>query len=167
VLSPLLESEQMSSGNFVNKNHGVGLNQHHLEWCPKYRYSCMRRPEFAAEMEKILREIAERHQIHVVELAVMPDHIHMFVSLQFSMSVSRALQLLKGGSAYQFFRLHPNFRLRYPKGHFWSPGHFSRSVSNVSASTIVNYIRNQECGELGASIKSADEEARQMCITDF
>ena len=149
----------MSSGNFVNKNHGVGLNQHHLEWCPKYRYSCMRRPEFAVEMEKILREIAAAHKIAILEIAVMPDHIHAFISIPFCMSVSMALQLLKGGSSYRFFRLHPNFRLRYPKGHFWSPGHFSRSVSNVSASTIVNYIRNQDCGELGASIKSSSKNA--------
>ena len=151
----------------MNKNHGVGLNQHHLEWCPKYRYECLKRPQFASEMEGILREIAETHKILILEIAVMPDHIHVFVSIPFSMAVSTALQLLKGGSAYRFFRLHPNFRLRYPKGHFWSIGHFSRSVSNVSASTVRNYIKNQKCDELSASIKLAEKEAAQMCLTDF
>jgi len=45
--------------------------------------------------EDILHEVAVRHHIGIVELSVMPDHIHVVVQLPSTMSVSKALQLLK------------------------------------------------------------------------
>ena len=137
--------ESMDSGTYKNINaHGVGDNKHHLEWCPKYRYECMQNPLIAEEMKQILLQIAAEKGIVVHKIVVDSDHVHIFVSVPLDMSVSTALQYLKGISAYRIFRLHPNFRLRYPKGHFWSPGHFSRSVSCVTESAIEHYIDNHE-----------------------
>ena len=59
------------------------------------------------------------------------------------MSVSKAFNLLKGASAYELFRKEPKFRLRYPRGHLWSPGKFYRTVSDVNVDTAINYVRNQ------------------------
>jgi len=157
----------MSSRNFRNLNHGIGLNQHHFEWCPKYRYRCMRHSEIAAQMEQIIKDIAAEKGILIIKVAVDADHIHAFVSLPFSMSVSQAMQYLKGGSSYRMFRLRPNFRLRYPKGNFWSPGHFSRSISNVTAATVEKYIENHETAKLHETMEDAKQEARQLSITDF
>jgi putative transposase len=47
--------------------------------------------------EEILRETAERYQMEINELNVMPDHIHTVVGIPPTMSVSQALHLLKGG----------------------------------------------------------------------
>ena len=157
----------MDSGNFRNLNHGVGLNQHHFEWCPKYRYACMRKAEIAFQMEQIIREIAKEKGILIHAVAIGADHIHLFVSLPFSMSVSQAMQFLKGGSSYRMFRLRPNFRLRYPKGHFWSPGHFSRSISNVTSGAVDNYIKNHESAKLEETILSGKEAARQLSLMCF
>lgn len=73
----------------------------------------------------------------------MPDHVHMVVAVPPSISLSKALQLLKGGSSYEFFHLHPEFRLRYPKGHLLSPGKFCRSIGDVDLETTKNYVREQ------------------------
>ena len=157
----------MASGSFVSINHGIGLNQHHMEWAPKYRYKCMRKPEIAKEMEQILRQIASDKGILIHDIAVDADHIHLFVSLPFSMSVSKAIQFLKGGSAYQIFRSHPNFRKRYWGGHFWSCGHFSRSVSNVTSKAIDNYIRSHDTVKLNETISEGKFEARQLSLVSF
>jgi len=93
--------------------------------------------------EEILREIAKRHKIKITELSVMPDHIHTVVGIPPTMSVSKALQLLKGTSSRELFRRKPNFRLRYPKGHLWSPGKFYRSVGDTDAETAIQYVRDQ------------------------
>jgi REP element-mobilizing transposase RayT len=37
------------------------------------------------------------------------------------MSPSYAVQILKGVSSRLFFKHHERARLRYPKGHLWSP----------------------------------------------
>jgi len=91
--------------------------------------------------EKILYEIAERHNITITELSVMPDHIHAVVELPTTMSVSQAFHLLKGASAYELFKRKPNFRMRYNKGHFWSPGKFYRTVGDADVETVIQYVR--------------------------
>jgi putative transposase len=93
--------------------------------------------------EEILKEVAERHKISITELSVMPDHIHTVVGIPPTMSVSKDLQLLKGASSKELFKRKPNFRLKYPKGHLWSPGKFYRSVGDTNAETAIQYVRNQ------------------------
>jgi len=127
----------------------------------------MRNPKIAAEMEQILRGIASEKGILIHDIAVDADHIHLFISIPFSMSVSKAIQFLKGGSAYQIFRSHPNFRKRYWGGHFWSCGHFSRSISNVTSKAIDNYICNHDTVRLNETISEAKIEAKQLSLASF
>jgi putative transposase len=93
--------------------------------------------------EDILREVAERQNILMIELSVMPDHVHTVVLIPSTMSVSVALQLLKGASFYELFRRQPLFRYRYANGSFWSPGKFYRSVGDADTETVLEYVRNQ------------------------
>jgi len=103
----------------------------------------LRKQENKNLCEKILRAVASRHKIEIIELSVMPDHIHIVVSLLPTMSVSKALNLLKGASARELFKQKPNFRKRYRGGHFWSPGKFYRSTGDADLETVNNYVRNQ------------------------
>ena len=67
-----------------------------------------------------IRKAAHEHGIVIHYLAVMPDHVHSLATLPHGMTDSKALNLLKGRSAYIIFRVKEKFRLRYPQGHFWS-----------------------------------------------
>lgn len=116
---------------------------YHLQWVPKCRYKIFRKEKYRHDYEVILRILAKRYGFEIVELAVMPDHVHIVVMAPPSFSVSKILQILKGGSSYEFFHLHPEFRLRYPKGHLFSPGKFCRSVGSVDLKATTEYVRNQ------------------------
>ena len=93
--------------------------------------------------EEILGEVAERHKIKIKELSVMSDHINAVVGIPPTMSVSKAFHLLKGASSRELFKQKPNFRKRYPRGHFWSPGKFYRSVGDADTETVMQYVRDQ------------------------
>ncbi len=93
--------------------------------------------------EEVLHEVAKRHKIKIAELSVMPDHIHTVAVIPPTMSVSKALQLLKGASSHELFKRKPHFRCRYSKGHLWSPGKFYRSVGDADAETALQYVRDQ------------------------
>ena len=123
--------------------HKVGVNVHHLEWCTKYRYEMFKQDKYKKLCEEILRETAQRHNFIIRELFVMPEHIHMSVEAPPNISQSKALQLLKGNLSYQLFRIQPKFRLRYPQGHFFSPGAFASSVGYNTVDIVDNYIKNQ------------------------
>ncbi len=124
--------------NLVSGSHSIGQNLYHLEWCPKYRYNMFKREENKKLCEEILRGVAERHKIKINELSVMPDHIHTVVEIPSTMSVSKALQLLKGASSRELFKRKPHFRCRYHSRHFLSPGKFYRSVGDTDAETVMH-----------------------------
>jgi putative transposase len=126
----------------VSGSHSIGQNLYHLEWCPKYRYNMFRREDNKKLCETILRKVATRHKIGVIELSVMPDHIHMVVELPTTMSISQAFHLLKGASARELFKQIPLFRARYSRGHLWSPGKFYRTVGDADAETVIKYVRD-------------------------
>jgi len=128
----------------VGGSHHIGQAVYHLEWCPKYRYKMFRKDKNKKLCEEILKEVAERHGIEIIELSVMPDHVHLIVSIPPTMSLSKAFQLLKGASSYELFKREPKFRLRYPKGNFWSTGKFYRSVGDVDLETTKSYVQRQE-----------------------
>ena len=130
--------------NLFHYPHKVGVNVHHLQWCTKYRYRMLRQDKYKKLCEDILRETAARHGITIRELGIMQEHIHGSFELPLSMSQSKALQLLKGNLSYQLFRRQPKFRLRYPKGHFWSPGAYAGSVGHNTVEIVDAYVRNQE-----------------------
>jgi len=135
-------------------SHVAGQNVFHLEWCPKYRYNCFRKEQTLKDCEAAVKAAAERNSIIILQLSVMPDHVHAVVSLKPSMSVSHALMCLKGGSARSLFLSHPNFRKLYRKGHFWSRGSFSRSIGDADLPTVMRYVRE-------------DNDARQSSLPKF
>ena len=73
----------------------------------------------------------------------MPDHLHTLVTLPKGMTDEKAMQLLKGGSAYSFFKNHPKARLRYPQGHLWSRGGSAVTVGYNQLSDTIKYILEQ------------------------
>jgi len=134
----------MTNLEIKHYSHKVGVNVHHLEWCTKYRYNMFKQDKYKNLCEEILRNIAEKHNMKIRELSVMPEHIHVSVECSPSMSQSKALQLLKGGCSYQLFRANDHFRLRYPKGHFFSPGGLANSTGYNTIDIVDNYVKHQE-----------------------
>jgi len=156
----------MSSVNFVSGNRSVGLNQFHFEWCPKYRKPFMKK-ELVGFTEASLIRTARMYRIIIHNLHVGADHIHLFVSLPFEMSVSEAFRLFKGRSSHELRKAFSYLKEKFRKGHLWSPGKFCRSISNVKAQTIKNYIENHQFKELNQSIHEARAESEQMKLVSF
>ncbi len=156
----------MTSVNFVSGNRSIGLNQFHMEWCPKYRKAIMI-TDVKNFIEQNLIETAQKYKIIIHSMEVDDDHVHLFVSLPFDLSVSKAFQLFKGRSSYFLFQAFPQLKEIFGKGHFWSPGKFCRSISNVKADTIRHYIENHQFKELNKTIQEAREEAQQLRLSGF
>jgi len=134
----------MKGNDVLNSiGHAKGQWVYHIEWCPKYRYNLFRKEKNKQDMEEILQQISTEYGMKLLELAVMPDHIHTVIEVPPAMSLGKASNLLKGRSAYEFFRKHPNMRLRYPKGHLWSRGKFYRTTGSVELEKTRWYVRHQ------------------------
>ena len=134
----------MISTTLNHFSHKIGLNFWHLEWCPKYRYKMMQKLENKNLVAAAIRKAAAEHGIKIHYLAVMPDHVHALATLPHGMTDSKAFNLLKGRFSYIIFRVKEKFRLRYPQGHFWSPGGFASTVGYNDLDSMIKYIENQQ-----------------------
>jgi putative transposase len=86
-------------------------------------------------MEKTIRE-----GYQVFELQVAPDHVHLFLGIGPTCSVSEAIRLLKCNTARELFREYAELKKKFWSGHFWSDGKFYRPIGQVTAETIQHYI---------------------------
>jgi len=136
--------EQKQINQYSHYKHSVGVMMIHLEWKPKYAYKMFRKEGQKNLITACIRRAASRHEIEIIAISVMPDHIHCEVKVSLEMSASKVLQLLKGNSSKLFFEKNPKARKRYPKGHLWSGGKFAASVGFVQEEKIRDYILNQE-----------------------
>ena len=137
----------METQNLVNEyqksNHSIGISMWHFEWCTKYRYKMFRKEEYKNLVIACIRRAAGLHQIKIIELNVQPEHIHCVVAISLIMSPAQALNILKGLSARLFFKHHEKAKLRYPRGHLWSPGKFAASLGFIQVDAAKEYVRNQ------------------------
>ena len=124
--------------NLKHKNHSVGQNCYHLVWKTKYSYPIFKSDAYRKVCDGALRQVAFNYGFFIHELQIMPDHIHLFVDLPPTITVSKAFQLFKGISSSMLRR---NFSFLREYKHLWSPGKFFRSVGNVTADVIQNYIK--------------------------
>jgi putative transposase len=126
----------------IRRSHSVGKNTWHIEWCTKYRYAMMCKEENRQLVKACIRQAAHRHGIKILTIEVLPQHAHMIVELPHGMTDDKAVNLLKGYSAWKIFQVKEHFRLRYPKGHFWSRGYMARTVG-LDEEQAIGYVENQ------------------------
>ncbi len=114
---------------------------YHIVIVPKYRKRVLF-GTVGSRIREILRELAKRKGIKIIEGHVMPDHVHMMLSIPPKYSVANILGYLKGKSAIW---LHNEFgsRKSVRQKSFWSTGYFVRTVG-LDEEMVKRYIQNQE-----------------------
>ena len=133
----------MNIKEYPKSHHSIGTMMLHLEWCTKYRYKMFKKDDQRNLCLACIRRAASRNGIGIIEISLMPEHVHVVVQISLSISPSKVLQILKGGSAKLFFEKNPKARLRYPKGHLWSRGKFAASLGFIQVDVAQRYVRNQ------------------------
>ncbi|MEA2035925.1 MAG: IS200/IS605 family transposase [Nanoarchaeota archaeon] len=129
--------------NLKHYSHKVGTNFWHIEFGTKYRYRMFSKFKQKNIAESSIRKVCNKHNIKIHMLFIIPEHVHMRVSLPPNITESKGMQLIKGGSAYHFFKNHSKSRLRLPQGHLWSAGGCATTVGYNDVETVDNYIKNQ------------------------
>jgi putative transposase len=134
---------------------------------PKYRYRIFYNKRVKKGCESILNNICTEkgYKIHAME--VVEDHVHLFLEFHPSTSLSEVVQYLKGGSSYRLFKLYPELRTKYWGGSLWSNGKFYRSIGNVTADTIKQYISDSQGKTKKKFRSSRSKKPGQLKLDDF
>ena len=134
-------------------SHGYGESNYHIVLVPKYRRKIFKNSHVARGCRLVFYEIAERYQYKILALEIMEDHVHLFLEMHPTHSLSYTFQLFKGISARKLFWRFPSLINYLWGGHLWSRGKFFRSVGEVTSEKVEFYINESQSG--GRFTKSA------------
>ncbi|PWI56775.1 IS200/IS605 family transposase [Sulfoacidibacillus thermotolerans] len=119
-------------------NHNVVYScKYHVVWCPKYRRRVLT-SEVEERLKAILREVAEERQADIIELEVMPDHVHLLVEVDPQFGIHRLIRLMKGRSSHHLREEFPWIKKRLPT--LWTNSYFVSTVGGAPLAVIKQYM---------------------------
>lgn len=126
----------------LDKGNSTTYNiNYHIVFCPKYRKEVLIN-EIKNNLDLIFRSIADSNNWRIIELEIMPDHIHLFISAHPKHSPMEIVKQLKGISARLIFLKFPKFKQKeFWGGHLWSGGYYIGTAGVVTNEAIKKYIQ--------------------------
>ena len=123
-------------------NHTKWECKYHVVFIPKYRkkriFGVLR-----TQLGDVFRKLAEQKESEIEEGHIMPDHVHMMISIPPKYSVASVVGYIKGKSAIHIARHHGERQRNFVGPHFWARGYFVSTVGR-DEEVIRKYIRHQE-----------------------
>jgi len=125
--------------DYIRDEHRVHLMCYHLVFCPARRKKVLV-GDIARDCDQLIRAKCEAKGWIIAELAVRPDHVHLFVQVYPTTPATDVLKEVKGVTSREL-RLKYATLLKLPS--LWTRSYFAATAGNVSAATIAKYIAAQ------------------------
>jgi len=113
-------------------------------WCPKYR-----RKILSGDIEKRLKEIilekTKELKAEILELEIMPDHVHLLVEVDPQFEIHKLIKNLKGYSSHILRSEFNILKTKLPT--LWTNSYFVSTIGGAPLSIIKQYIENQKRSE--------------------
>ena len=122
--------------------HTKWMCKYHIIFTSKFRRKVIYN-QYKQSIKEIIIALCKYKGVEIIEGHLMPDHIHMLVSIPPKISVASFMGYLKGKSALMIFERHANLKYKFGNRHFWSEGYYVSTVG-LNEATIRKYIRDQE-----------------------
>ena len=116
--------------------------KYHVVFIPKYRRKALF-GSIRQELGEVFRRLAAQKESAIEEGHLMPDHVHMMISIPPKYAVSQVVGYIKGKSAIHIARTYGERRRNFPGQRFWARGYFVSTVGR-DEQIIREYIRHQE-----------------------
>jgi putative transposase len=127
---------------YESLSHSKWECKYHVVFIPKYRRRTLYE-ELRPHLGEVFRRLAEQKESRIEEGHLMPDHVHMLISIPPKYAVSQVSGFIKGKSAIHSAWVYGERKRNFVGQHFWARGYFVSTVSRDEG-MIREYIRNQE-----------------------
>jgi putative transposase len=123
-------------------SHSKWECKYHVVFIPKRRrktlYGALRK-----YLGEVFHRLAQQKESRIEEGHLMPDHVHMLLSIPPKYAVSQVIGYIKGKSAIHLARVYGERKQNFVGQHFWARGYFVSTVGR-DETVIRAYIREQE-----------------------
>ena len=135
--------------------HTKWLCKYHIVFSPKYRRKIIYN-QYKESVGGIIKTLCKYKGVEIIEGHLMPDHVHLLLSIPPKMSVASFMGYLKGKSSLMIFDKHTNLKYKFGNRKFWAEGYYVSTVG-LNEETIKKYIQEQEKADIALDKLSAKE----------
>lgn len=122
-------------------NHMIFSCQYHVIFCPKYRRKVLDNG-VDLRLKQLLKEKESEFGYMVMEMEVMPDHVHLLLDVDPQRNITEIVNLIKGYTSHVLRDEFPSLRKRLPT--LWTRSKFISSVGAVTLEVVKKYIEEQK-----------------------
>lgn len=126
---------------FKSNNNVVYSCKYHVVWCPKYRRKVLI-DGVDVRLKEILHEVVGETTGEILEIEVMPDHVHVLVEIDPQYGIAKLVRNMKGRSSRLLRQEFPWLKSRLPT--LWTNSYFVSTVGGAPISIVKQYIENQK-----------------------
>ncbi len=127
---------------FESLSHTAWECKYHIVFIPKCRRKVLY-GQLGVHLGEVFRKLAAQKESRVEEGHLMPDHVHMLLSIPPKYAVSQVVGFIKGKSAIHLARVYGERKRNFVGQHFWARGYFVSTVGR-DETVIREYIKKQE-----------------------
>ncbi|MEV2911381.1 IS200/IS605 family transposase [Paenibacillus larvae] len=126
----------------VESNHNITFDcKYHVVFCPKYRRKVLQ-PPIDLRLKELFQTKANELQAEIVEMEIMPDHVHLLIKCDPQFGIHRIVKHLKGYTSRILRQEFTQLTSRLPS--LWTNSYFVATVGSVSLETVKKYIEAQK-----------------------
>ncbi|KMZ43565.1 transposase [Bacillus sp. FJAT-27238] len=126
----------------MESNHNVVFDcKYHVVFCPKYRKKVLIEP-VDIRLKELFLEKAVELRAEVVEMEIMPDHVHLLIKCDPQFGIHRVVKHLKGYTSRVLRMEFRHLKSRLPS--LWTNSYFVATVGTVQLDVIKNYMESQK-----------------------
>lgn len=115
--------------------------KYHVIWCPKYRRSVLVKG-VDVRLKDIIRSVATECKCEILELEVMPDHVHLLVEVDPQFGIHKLIKLMKGRSSRLIREEFKWIKSRLPT--LWTNSYFVSTIGGAPLEVVKQYIEQQK-----------------------
>lgn len=126
---------------YKSSNRLIYSCQYHVIFCPKYRRQVLV-DDIERRLKQLVLEKQEQYQYEIIEMELMPDHIHLLIDVNPKVGIFSIISKIKGYTSKILREEYPSLKSRLPS--LWTHSSFISTVGSVSLETVKKYIQNQK-----------------------
>jgi putative transposase len=115
--------------------------QYHVIFCPKYRRKVLI-DGIDIRIKVLIEEKQEEYGYSVIDSEVMPDHVHLLLSVNPKIGIYSIVTKIKGYTSFVLRHEFPELVKKLPT--LWTRSRFISSVGAVSLDVVKRYIEEQK-----------------------
>jgi len=121
--------------------HLIYSCQYHVIFCPKYRRRVLV-GAIGKRLKELILEKQEEYGYTVLDMEVMPDHVHLLLDTNPKIGIYRIVSKIKGYTSNSLRSEFPELKKKLPT--LWTLSRFISSVGSVSLEVVKKYIEGQK-----------------------